>query len=271
MNKDKLIVNIRKSKALRMLLAPFVIINKKIEENKYRGLEDSKIIASYHNTHCGERCFVIGNGPSLTVSDLEKLKNEITFGTNGIFHVYKETDWRPTFYMSMDNSYLDSQIENIKKSVKGRKFINFSCRNHGRKNTDDIVYFLIKGPYKIDRKNFYQSDVSNDVSKYFAQTFSVTTTCIEFAIYMGFTEIYLIGVDNNYSNSVGSSNHFYASKDGFKGVVHYADNQIRSYELYKEFAESHGCKIFNATRGGKLEVYPRVDLDMILDRKKETR
>ena len=129
---------------------------------------------------------------------------------------------------------------------------------------DDIVYFLIKGPYKVDRANFYQQDISEDVSKYFAQTFSVTTTCIEFAIYMGCKEIYLLGVDNNYNMKPGANNHFYSSREGFKGVVHYADNQLKSYELYKTFAEKHGCKIVNATRGGKLEVFERRNLDEVL-------
>ncbi len=267
MNKDELIVKLRKAKILRALLAPLIILNKLHEESEYRKLEDSKILLSYKNIHKGERCFVIGNGPSLTVEDLDKLKNEITFGTNGIFHVFNQTEWRPTFYMSMDNSYLDSQLEAIKENVKGRKFLNYCCRKGGRTAKDDIVYFLIKGPYKVDRNNFYQSDISEDVSNYFAQTFSVTTTCIEFAIYMGFKEIYLLGVDNNYNTNSGASNHFYSGSEGFKGVVHYADNQIKSYELYKHFAERHDCKIVNATRGGKLEVYPRMNFDDVILRK----
>ncbi len=262
-----LMVNIRKSKVLRTVLMPAVLIRKKQEERAYRKLPDSQYLKKFKGIHKGGRCFVIGNGPSLTVSDLELLKGEVTFATNGIFHIFDQTDWRPTFYMSMDNSYLDSQIDEIKQHVKGRKFLNYSCHGHGRKKEDKIVYFLIKGPYKADRKDFYQTDVSEDISDYFAQTFSVTTTCIEFAIYMGFEEIYLIGVDNNYSfTDKTKSNHFYSSAEGFKGVVHYDDNQVKSYELYREFALKHGCTIYNATRGGKLEVYPRVTLEDVLAR-----
>lgn len=272
MNLNKLLIDIRRSKCLRLLVAPVVLVNKKREEKEYLELPDRCIIREYKNIHKGKRCFIVGNGPSLTIEDLEKLNNEITFGTNGIFYAYNKTNWRPTYYMSIDNSFLDSEINNIKENIKERKFLNFYSRKYGREKKDNIVYFLIKGPYKINRKNFYQKDISMDVSKYFAQTFSVTTTCIEFAIYMGFSEIYLIGVDNNYSTVLNDKKnktnqgqlHFYKIANSQTGIVHYADNQVKSYKLYGEFAQKHGVKIFNATKGGKLEVYPRVDLDDVL-------
>ncbi|MBR0341455.1 MAG: DUF115 domain-containing protein [Oscillospiraceae bacterium] len=271
MNKDSIIVGLRNSSIMRKLLTPAVKISKHIEEMQYLKLPDSKIIAQYKNIYPGKRCFVIGNGPSLTVDDLEKLNDEITFATNGIFHVFEKTLWRPTFYMSMDNSFLDSQIENIKREVVGRKFLNFYSEKYGRQESDDIVYFLIKGPYVADRSKFFQEDVSEDVSKYFAQTFSVTTTCIEFAIYMGIKEIYLLGVDNNFTQAINTNNaniHFYSNEKGLQSIVHYAENQIKSYELYREFGKKHGCQIYNATRGGMLEVFPRINLDTVLEANK---
>ncbi len=40
-----------------------------------------------HNIHHGQRCFIIGNGPSLQRTDLTKLKDEFTFGMNRIYLV----------------------------------------------------------------------------------------------------------------------------------------------------------------------------------------
>lgn len=270
MDFNKLMIDLRKSKALRTILAPCILLKKRQEEADYSKLEDKQILQQYKDIHKGKRCFVIGNGPSLTIEDLEKLKGEITFGTNGIFYSFDKTTWRPTYYMSMDNSFLDTEFKNIKEKVNQRKFLNYYCSKFGRGTDDDIIYILIKGPYKVDRSKFYQKDISEDVSEYFAQTFSITTTCIEFAIYMGFKEIYLIGVDNNYTtalndNKANESVHFYKTSYNQKGIVHYADNQIKSYELYRDFAKSHGVSIYNATRGGRLEVYPRVNLDEILE------
>ncbi|WP_408971725.1 tetratricopeptide repeat protein, partial [Planktothrix sp.] len=42
-------------------------------------------IRQFHNKHWGERCVIIGNGPSLNEMDLSFLKHEICFGTNKIY------------------------------------------------------------------------------------------------------------------------------------------------------------------------------------------
>ena len=62
------------------------------------------MLKKYKNIHKGQRCFIIGTGPSLSVEDLEKLKGEITFGSNRIFEIYSQTDWRPTYYMNQDKA-----------------------------------------------------------------------------------------------------------------------------------------------------------------------
>ena len=43
-----------------------------------------------HNTHLGESCFIIGNGPSLTVEDLTTLhnKNIASFAVNRIYKIF---------------------------------------------------------------------------------------------------------------------------------------------------------------------------------------
>ena len=38
---------------------------------------------------------------------------------------------------------------------------------------------------------------------------------------------------------------------------------IVAYEEAKRYGDEHGIQIFNATRGGMLEVFPRVNLDSI--------
>src|SRR5690625_3210612 len=43
------------------------------------------------NKHKGEKCFIVATGPSLTIEDLEKLQNEITFSMNSICFAFDET------------------------------------------------------------------------------------------------------------------------------------------------------------------------------------
>ena len=61
-------------------------------------------IRKFKNIHSGERCFIIGNGPSLNADDLDKLAEQgyVTFAFNRIYHIFDQTDWRPTYYMSQD-------------------------------------------------------------------------------------------------------------------------------------------------------------------------
>ncbi len=63
----------------------------------------------------GKRCFLIGNGPSLRIEDLDKLHehHEITFACNKIYNVFRNTEWRPDFYVMMDVWVLRSDTRNI--------------------------------------------------------------------------------------------------------------------------------------------------------------
>ena len=42
---------------------------------------------------------------------------------------------------------------------------------------------------------------------------------------------------------------------------------IRSYEVVKQYESKYNFRVYNATRGGMLEVFDRVDLDKILGEK----
>ncbi len=45
---------------------------------------------------------------------------------------------------------------------------------------------------------------------------------------------------------------------------HIIDRSLFVYRLLKKYADRHGIKIYNATRGGNLEVFPRVQLEDVL-------
>ena len=83
---------------------------------------------------------------------------------------------------------------------------------------------------------------------------------MQFAIYMGFKEIYLIGLDTNYNN-YKNDNHFYFESPNEKHIPFFVDVVFNAYQVARHYAERHGIKIYNATRGGKLEVFERVNFD----------
>lgn len=48
---------------------------------------------------------------------------------------------------------------------------------------------------------------------------------------------------------------------------HIIDRSLVVYRLLKKYADKHGIQIYNATRGGNLEIFPRVKLEDVLDDK----
>lgn len=226
-------------------------------------------IEKIKNIHYGERCFIIATGPSLEINDIIKLKNEKTIGINTIFKLFTKTDWRPSYYVMTDptlhrNLYRQNDLDinsfaekycilNAlnKDIIQGEKIIMVNCC------WLDHIYH-----YGKSEKFRYNPNLLFGVYDYY----SVTQECIVYAMYMGFKEIYLLGVDNDYT---GKHQHFESTQgeaniEYEKAKVMQKMNDI-GYEYIKLIANQKGVKIFNATRGGKLEVFRRVDLDMILN------
>src|SRR3546814_9326201 len=63
----------------------------------FQGLHrDIPDIAQFKDRHRGERCFILGGGPSLKKIDPGKLRNEVKFAVNGIFLIYEWIGFEPT-------------------------------------------------------------------------------------------------------------------------------------------------------------------------------
>lgn len=57
---------------------------------------------------------------------------------------------------------------------------------------------------------------------------------------------------------------FYNEKSS-DNLNHYEDRMILAYESAKKYVDSHNISIYNATRGGMLEVFERVDFDSLFE------
>jgi hypothetical protein len=236
---------------------------------------DGKRLKNLKDIHKGERCFIIGNGPSLKIQDLEKLKNEYTFAANKIFVIFEETNWRPTYYCIQDFKMILSEIGLLKKIDIKNKFIAGNPLVSKNIYWNDWIYFYLNiDPFYPNYPKF-----SEDVSKQIFGGWTVTYAEIQLAIYMGFQEIYLLGVDFNYVttiNSLGeininseSKNYFsdrYMNNKQFGIQFNYPnlENSLLAYKAAKQYAEQNGIKIYNATRGGKLEIFERIDIDQLI-------
>ena len=229
-----------------------------ISNNKYSKLRNMKHI------HEGERCFIIATGPSLTIEDINKLTNEYTLSMNSICLALDNTDWRPTYYGIQD----EHVYKKLEKKLKNSDLKNiFVSSNIAKKH--DVLKWWIEFPLNIEYHSFQQRfyekyfvKFSDDCYKAVYDGFSITYSLIQLAIYMGFKEIYLVGADCNYEN--GKKHHFIEHGHFDPTFSTAKDRMLVGYEKVKEYVDANGVKIYNATRGGMLEVFPRVDLDEIL-------
>lgn len=226
---------------------------------RYKKLKELK------NKFQGERCFVILSGPSLTFEDVELLKNEYTFGVNSIVNILDNMSYTPTFYVIQDGIVYEKIRENVKNSQFEYAFIgDWKMKKEYYDDKDWIPYPLrIRDWFFAYPEGEYKTKGFSDNA--FLRVYdghTVAYAALQLAVYMGFKEIYLLGADCNYS---GAKVHFneYDKDAGKKDFGGLGDHMIEGYQVAKEWADKHDVKIYNATRGGKLEVFQRVDLEKI--------
>ena len=227
--------------------------------------ETMPIYNSYKNKYEGRRCFIVANGPSLRMEDLEKLKknNEITFGFNRIYALYDRTDWRPSFYITQDPTIIRTGIDETREQVNNSVVFIKSPGEH-KYDVKNAIYYNLD--YRRSQKGLLP-DFYNGSNCIFADGKTVVYTALQLAVYMGFKEIYLLGTDCNYSkdNSITQESYpdprmFDPKKVGMPADINY---WFSAYEIARKYAENHGVKIYNATRGGMLEVFDRVIFDSL--------
>ena len=262
-------------------------------EDRVRGLE--RVLKVWENDwatkYCHElrtlrkqysnrrRCFIIGNGPSINETDLDLLVNEVTFGVNGIFLKFPETRFRPTFYVVEDHLVAEDrcgEINALTGPVKLFPIYTAYCLDEG----PNTIFFNHRPRVSYP----HGFDFSTNASSITYTGCTVTFTCMQLAFYFGFREIYLVGVDHHYDipqdveqeNSYGTKildmpghdpNHFHPEYFG-KGRRWHDPQVAKTTEAFTEalrVTQSKGTQILNATIGGKLEVFPRVDYYSLFD------
>jgi len=249
------------------------------------------------NIHKGERCFIVGNGPSLKKLNLSKITNEITFTVNNIVNdrpIYEtiNTDYHilidPLYYSLNDELPEDDSIINILKTInyKNKKpicFISyegfFSFSKYGLNKLLDLAYIY---QHRTLTHNF---SGKIDLSKNIPSSQNVIQAAIFTAIYMGIKEVYLIGVDMTSVFLTFERNEFgekeiikefhaykYNENEMKKMLRDSYDNEVilrdylKTFTLFryiKQYCLKNNIKIFNATKGGGLDVFKRIDFDSL--------
>ncbi len=228
-------------------------------------------IAGMKDKYKGKRCFIVATGPSLTFADLEKLKrsHEFCIGVNTIFKGFDKTDWRPDQYVVVDVDVMNHLGSAIRDMDVKQKFIADASIDFDYDSLTEEFYIY----HSIFTKSTWERGlISDDFSEYAYNSGSVTTISLQLAMYEGFEEIYLLGCDNSYAKTgfrhfnepKEEETHVYGATYDVARYVTASEAVVNAYGKLKEYAEQRGIKIYNATRGGYLEVFERVNLDDLL-------
>lgn len=218
-------------------------------------------LQKFHNCYMDkQRCFIVATGPSLTISDLDTLleKQVFCFSVNSICKI--ETRWKPDVYVVTDGKFFLENQEEIKNFPCPMKILPDDNR--------DFWETKREGEYKIHRDSidaYGVMEFSEDITQIVNTRGTVVVGCIQIAVYMGFKEIYLLGTDCNYT--IGSTNNHFGGDDKPDMIDHSIPAMLRGYQMCRDYADTHGIKIFNATRGGMLEVFERVNFDSLFEDK----
>lgn len=229
-------------------------------------LEEDHSFHRYKDKHKGERCVIIGNGPSLNETNLGLLENEVSFGLNKVFLLFPKITFRPTYVVS----YIPDVIAQCKEEFETLPmplFVSSEGRGLLGRRTFETHHF---GPLKRFLFSLHPP-------KEICVGHTVTYVTMQLAFYMGFEQVILIGVDHNF-NYDGPPDTWHVIDRPRKGR-HFVDNYFAPgqtwqapnlkmaeahYALAKAVYEHFGGEIVDCTVNGKLQVFRKLSLEEVL-------
>lgn len=255
--------------------------------------------AKLKNIHKGERCFIVGNGPSIKKQDLSLLHDEYTFTVNQLPRRNDYNKINSDFHLWTDKRFFDVDP----KSPEGNEILNV-LRKAKNSNSRQIIFYaydlkpfvealelhnICETHYIGEDYHYSVNDFDSiDLTKPIPGFSTVVHYAICVALYMGFTEIYLLGCDctsfittaqakmKNWEDGVHygydvndieekrleSSNNVYSME---KELLFNA-NVFKGYRELKVLCDKCGVKLSNATGGGLLESIDKVEYLKVLER-----
>jgi len=229
------------------------------------GRRNKDRLSDLNGMFAGKRCFVMGNGPSLLKCDLGLLKDEVTIGSNAQYLAWDKMGFVPTFLTVEDRLVAEDRAAELCALDEPTKIFPRDLR-YCLGSSKNTIFINFSREYRGFPK--FSSDFQKVV--YWGGTVSVLN--LQLAYYLGCREIYLIGFDHFYHvpkeidkhviTSTGEDlNHIHPDYFG-KGYRWHDPNIPRmeaGYSAARAFLDANGIRVRNATVGGQLEVFERVE------------
>lgn len=234
-----------------------------VRDRHYRRSEDYARLVSLRKQMRGEVAYLIGNGPSVRVEDLDQLVGRPSFCCNRFYLAYDQMQFRPTFTLSGDRQVVEDFGELIVANAGG-----------------DVIFTTEAKP---DLQNCcWVPSVSNGSRLMLQQDGLARITpgggtllaAIQIGYFFGLRKFVLYGVDHNFKfdeneaaedefrSASGDENHFIKNYRSGKSWCPPAMQLIEdSFRFADKSLRKQGGFLVNATRGGKLEVLERIEFE----------
>jgi len=243
--------------------------------------------AKFKNIHKGQRCFILGSGPSIVNQDLKKLQGEIVITQNN-FHVHQD--------ISIINPRYHCVVPFFHSAEFTGDWINWFRSMEERLPRDCQMFFHLNTREILEENNFFRDRINYlevginpmtleraqvDLTKKIMSVPTALVQCLTVALYMGFGKIYLLGCDMDqicnlnkrenlrfYGDSYITNNDYELKNDDehlATGTIwyHFWTMWVEFILLRKE-AELNKSEIINLTDGGILNCYKRQSYDEIV-------
>lgn len=232
---------------------------------KLRG--EHKLVQTNHvfeDKHKGERCFILGTGPSLRDVDISLLDDEVVFGLNYLYKGDIINRVNIKYYCLYDENFHGKNIDDTKEIFNTLPETTFFLRTKAFDNIKNSG--LLSDNVFFQACNLFQHGelIRVDMTKNMTAPYNVVLGCIQTAIYMGFKEIYLLGCDFN-SFATLKVEHFYDNEKSESPSRHMSlGYEMKFYSLVayhhyalEKHAKKNGVKIYNITQNSLLDAYER--------------
>jgi len=195
---------------------------------------------------------------------MSRLHGEFTIGMNRIYLMFPELGWRTTYLCSVNDLVIEQCAAEM-QDLDVPRFLSWRARKWLKPAPD--LYFL--------HTTYTGPRFSADIRGRIWEGATVTNVALQTAFFLGFEEVILIGVDHNFvtqgkpnttiTSQGDDPNHFSPGYfgAGFRWQLPDLETSERGYHLARLAYEADGRRVLDATIGGKLSVFPKVDYNAL--------
>ena len=195
-------------------------------------------IRDFKDIHQGKRLFILASGPSLKAMDLSRLERRLVMGLNRSFLAFPHTH----YHCVMDHRLFYKYPDELKQTR--------------------YLFTLPNRPWGIPVKLLGTEGFSWDLEKGIYTGYTIAYFALQFAVYMGFTEIFFLGLDLKLNKG---QTHFFGMD--FQSRNHDKTEFPRMHKMFRYGAEalkSSSVQVYNCSPDTTLDCLPAASYDYAL-------